>query len=99
MDPQVKSILTSVLLGVATGVAGWAANRGLIPNGDQSVIANDLVTAVSGAIAAGLAYYKTRQVTPKALIQTVNSQDNGVKVVDAAAPVLAVNEPQKGTTK
>ena len=98
MDPQLKSILTSVLLGISTGVAGWAANRGLIPNGDQSVIANDLVTAVSGGIAAVLAWYKTRQVSQPAMIQAVNAADNGVKVVASTSTAPIVTAPLKGPT-
>ena len=95
MDPQLKSILTSVALAASTSVAAWAAQKGLIPSGDQSVIANDLVTAAFGAIAAGLAWYKARQQSPAAQIKAVNSADNGVKVVAASAPVPQVNEPLK----
>ena len=99
MDPQVKSILTSVAMAIATAVAGWAASHGLIPSGDQSVIANDIVTAVAGLVAAGLAWYKARQVSPKAVIQQVQAQDNGVKVVPADGPGVEVNGPIKGVSK
>ena len=93
MDPQTKSILTSIALAGATSIAGYAASKGLIPSGDQSVLANDLVTLVSGLVAAGLAWYKSRQHTQTALIAAVNNADNGVKVVSNASPGPAVDAP------
>lgn len=96
MDPQVKSILTSVLLAIATAGASWAAARGIIPSADQNTIANDAVGAVFALGAMAIAWYKQRQVAPKALIQQVNAADNGVKVVAATEPAKTVHEPLKG---
>ena len=95
MDPQVKSFVSSVAMMVATAVAGWAASAGIVPTGDQSVLANQLALAASGLVMASLAWYKARQVSKAAVIAQVNSQDNGVKVVPASAPVDAVNQPLK----
>lgn len=109
MDPQVKSILTSIGLAAATSVAAWAAGHGVIPGSEQGDFANMLVTVVTGLVAAGLAWYKTQQVTPKAMtaalattkegqtamIKTINSTSNGVKVVDGTVPAPAVQEPLK----
>ena len=97
MDPQLKSILTSIGLSIAMAVAGWAVSQGIIPTADQSVLANQLVLIGSGLIAAAFGWYKTRMVTQKAMIKAVNTADNGVKVVDASAPAPAVSEPVKGT--
>jgi hypothetical protein len=72
MDPQLKSILTSVALAIATAIASWAASHGLVPDQDQGTVANDLVTALFGAAAMGLAWYKSREHTPTAQIAAVN---------------------------
>jgi predicted NBD/HSP70 family sugar kinase len=78
-------------------VAGWAVHQGIIPQNDQSVLANQLVLVGGGITAAFFAWYKTRMVTQKAMIQNINNTDNGVKVVPASAPEPAVSEPVKGT--
>ena len=96
MDPQLKSILTTVAGYAATGVAAWAASKGLIPSADQSSFANDTLMLVGGAVAAALAWYKTRAHTPTAQIAAVNEADNGVKVVPSTAPAQAVDHPLKG---
>lgn len=93
MDPQLKSILTTIGMTLATSVAAWAASKGIIPSADQSVIANDLVVAAGTVITAALGWYKARQATQTAMIQQVNKADNGVKVVPATAPVDPVNAP------
>ena len=96
MDPQLKSILTTIAGYLATGVAAWAASKGLIPSADQSSFANDVVMIGAGAVAAGVAWYKTRAHTPTAQIAAVNTADNGVKVVPSTAMVQSVDHPLKG---
>ena len=96
MDPQLKSILTTIAGYLATGVAAWAASKGLIPSVDQSSFANDVVMIGAGAVAAGVAWYKTRAHTPTAQIVAVNTADNGVKVVPSTAMVQSVDHPLKG---
>lgn len=95
MDPQLKSILTSILLAIATSATTWGVAHGLVPAADQNVIANDIVTFIFGAVSALLAWYKTRQHTPTAQIAAVNDADNGVKVVPATSPAPTVKEPLK----
>ena len=104
IDPQLKSIMTSIALAASTSVAAWAANKGLIPGGDQSVIANALVTAAFSGLALAIGWYKQRQQspaaliaasTPTALIEAVNAQNNGVKVVPSTSPTPCVNVPLK----
>ena len=95
MDPQLKSILTSLGMAAATSIAAWAASKGFVPSGDQSTFANDLVMIGSGGIAAGLAWYKTRSHTQTAAIKAVNEADNGVKVVASNAPAPMVTAPLK----
>ena len=97
MDPQLKSILTSVAMSLSMAVAGWAVTKGIIPGGDQSVLANQMVLVGSGVVTFLIGWYKTRMVTQKAMIKAVNTADNGVKVVDASTPAPAVSEPVKGT--
>lgn len=96
MDPQLKSILTTVAGYAAAGIAAWAASKGLIPAADQSSFANDVVMIGAGAVAAALAWYKARSHTPTAQIAAVNAADNGVKVVPATAMTPSVNHPLKG---
>jgi hypothetical protein len=95
MNPQLQSVLTSAGLAASSSVAAWAVSKGFIPGSDQSSFANDLVTVGSGLVAAGLAYWKTRQVSQKAMIQAVNAADNGVKVVANTTSALTVNAPLK----
>ena len=95
MDPQVKSTLTSILMLGAGAVATWAANKGIIPNGDQPVLTNELVTVAFGLIAAGIAWYKARSQSQTALIAAVNNANNGVKVVDAKVIAPTVTAPTK----
>ena len=96
MDPQLKSILTTIAGYAATGIAAWAASKGLISSADQSSFANDIVVLAAGTVAAGVAWYKARTHTPAAQIAAVNDADNGVKVVSSTAPVQSVDHPLKG---
>ncbi len=95
MNPQIKSILTSVLLAGATAATTWGAAHGIIPNEDQTGAANLIVTIALGVISAGIGYYKQRQVTPTNLIKSVNAADNGVKVVPTTSPTPPVQAPMK----
>lgn len=96
MDPQLKSILTSVGMTLSTSIAAWAATHGIIHSADQSAFADIIVSASGAAVTAALGWYKTHQHTPTAQIEAVNDADNGVKVVPATAPVVQVNSPLKG---
>lgn len=96
MDPQLKSVLTTVAGYLATGIAAWAASHGLISSGDQASLVNAMVTIAGVVVAAGVAWYKTRAHTPTAQIQAVNTADNGVKVVPATVPAQSVDHPLKG---
>lgn len=95
MDGQTKSILTSIMMGLATGAAGWLASHGLIPNGDQATIANDLTLAALGGFTMIVLWWKQRQHTPAALIAQVNHADNGVKVVADTTTAPTVGGPLK----
>lgn len=95
MDPELQSILSSVALSAATAVAAWAASKGVIPNGDQPVLANQLVTVGFGAVAAAIAWYKKRQMSQAAMITAVNAAQNGVKVVAATPANAAVPQVDK----
>ena len=95
MDPQVKSVISSVALAIATSAATWAVAKGLIPAADKASFANDLVTLALGVGSAAIAWWKARQVSPTQLIKEVNKGDNGVKVVAEDEPVPPVNRPLK----
>lgn len=98
MDPQSKSLLTSLVLGVAGIATGYLASHNIIPAADvttDTAIVGSFLTLAGGA---AIAWYKTHQVSQPAMIQAVNKADNGVKVVpdDArSAPIAAVNAPVK----
>ena len=93
VDPQLKSYLTSAGLAAGTAIATWASTRGYITPDQQGALATGLVTLGGAVVAFAVAEYKRRQVTPTAMIQSVNKTDNGVKVVAATAPAPTVNEP------
>lgn len=97
MDPQLKSALTSMGMVASTAIAGWAASKGFISSGDQATIANALIALAGGVVTVGLAYWKTREHTPTALVATVNSDAvKGVKAVaddakNASVPPVVVD--------
>jgi predicted phage tail protein len=95
MDPQLKSILTTIVGSVAAAVAASAATHGWINTSQTSAFTDILVTVAGALVTAGVGWYKARQNTQKAMIQNINAADNGVKVVSAEAPVQAVNVPLK----
>lgn len=95
MNPQLKSLLTSLLMGAATTAAAWASAHNVIPGADQATLANDLVAAALWAITVGIAWLKTRAHTPVAQIAAVNNAPNGVKVVSESEPAPQVNAPLK----
>lgn len=101
MDPVLKSTLTSIGLAGATALSATAASHGVIPNdaGSQASLANALLVVGGAAVAAVLAWYKTRDHTPTAQIEAVKKADNGVTPVataDAkAAGIPAVSAPVK----
>jgi hypothetical protein len=95
MDPQLKSVLTSILMTGAGALGTFAVSHGVIPSEDATSFANIVVSILLWLITAALGWYKTRQVTPAAAIQQVNAQDNGVKVVPATSPGTPVNAPLK----
>ena len=100
MDPQIKSVLSSVLMTASGAATTWGAAHGIVPQADVASVSNALVTLALAGVTAALAWWKARQVSPGAVIAQVNAQDNGVKVVAAtpanvSAPV--VNVPLKGT--
>lgn len=86
MNPQFTSILTSILMSVATVAATWGVAHGVIPNADQNIIINDLVAAGLAVITGLLGWYKARQASPQAQITAINEGNNGVKVVAASVP-------------
>lgn len=92
MDPQTKSILTSVGMSVAMAATGWAVSKGVIPSGDQPVIANALVATAGAILTALMAWYKARIVSPKAMITAINDAPNGVKVVAESANAPKVSD-------
>jgi hypothetical protein len=96
MDPKYNSILTSILMMISTSVAAWAAGHGIVGTADEKNVADVFVIVASGAITAGLAWYKTWALSQKAMITAVNAGDNGVKVVASSSPTPTATTPLKG---
>lgn len=98
MDPQLKSILTSIGMTLSTSIAALAAAHGWINSAEQAPLADIIVSVAMAAITAGIGRYKAQMVSPTAAIVQVNSQQNGVKVVPATVPEAVaptVNQPLK----
>jgi hypothetical protein len=98
MDPQIRSALGTVLA-IALGGAGvWAVKVGIVPASDEANFVNMLVAVILGVAGVGLTWLKSQQVSPTAVIQQVNAQNNGVKVVPDSVPesvAPTVNTPLK----
>lgn len=87
MDPQLKSILTSLGMTIATTIAGVAVTHGYIHAQDQSAVADSIVTAVAAGVTALLTWYKSRQVSPSGLVQSISNTDpKAVATAVDAAP-------------
>lgn len=95
MDPQVKSILTTIVGSIAAAVAASAATHGWINTSQTSAFSDIIVTIVGAAVTAGIGWYKARQSSQATMIQAINKADNGVKVVAARESAPAVNGPIK----
>lgn len=100
MDPQIKSILTSIIAVAAGGAATWGVDRGLVPAMDKTQVSDAIgyaiLTLLTGGLSVFTVWLKSRTHTPTAQIAAVNEGDNGVKVVAATAPVNSVDKPLKG---
>jgi len=96
MDPQLKSVLTTLAATISAAVAGAAATHGVI-HADQQAAFADIITTIAGtAVTALIGWYKARQNSQTSMIRAVNAADNGVKVVPVTStPVSPVQEPQK----
>jgi len=88
MDPQLKSVITSLLMTLAGSAATWGVAHGLVPAEDQTAAANILVTTVLVAVTAGIGWYKTRQASPAGLVQSIGNTDpkKVADAIDAAPP-------------
>lgn len=96
MDPQLKSIISTVGVWLAGAIASWAASKGFITADQSAQVGNALITLGGVVVAAGLAWWKARQHTQQAMITAVNKADNGVKVVASASTgAPEVNHPLK----
>ena len=97
MDTQTKSLIGSLLLGVAGMATGWLASHNIIPPADVSADTATIAAFVTFTAGAAVAWYKHQQASQTSMIQAVNAAPNGVKVVadDArSAPIATVNSPQ-----
>lgn len=99
MDPQTKSLVTTILAALAAAAGGAAATHGYITADQQSAFRDIVVSIVTAGATGLIAWYKQRTASPKALIEAVNAGDNGVKVVSATATAQVVNGPLKEASK
>ena len=95
MDPQLKSILSSIFMSTATLIATVGVTDGIIPGSQRDSAANIIVSLMLYGVSAGLALYKKAQHSPQALIDAINEPPNGLKVVAVGEDVAAVTAPLK----
>ena len=94
MDTQTKSLIGSLLLGVAGMATGWLASHNIIPAADVSADTATIAAFVTFAAGAAVAWYKHQQASQTSMIQAVNAAPNGVKVVPESSPTPSVSAPQ-----
>ena len=96
MNPAQSSILTSIGMVLSSAIATWAATHGIIHASDQLPITDAIATVLGAAATGALGWYKTRTVTPQAMIDAVNSPYvPGRKVVSEGGVSPKVNTPLK----
>ena len=95
MNGPTTSIIGSIGLALAGVVVGWLASHNIIPAADVTADTALIGTGIVGAIGAGIVWFKAHTSTTTAKIQSINTEDNGVKVVSAASPSPPVSEPLK----
>lgn len=96
MNPQVLSLLTTLVTSGCTSLAAWLIAHGWLQSADQTTFVTGLTGVIlSLAGAAALTIYKMLQHTKAAQIIAVNAADNGVKVVAEASSGVTVNTPLK----
>lgn len=90
MDPQVKSILTTILGYAATAATAWAATHGYIHSADQVPVADAIVTAAGAATMAAIGWWKARQGSPAGLVNSMaNTDSKKVAAAVDAAPLAS----------
>src|SRR5581483_5594094 len=79
---QVESAITSIII----AIGGWFVGKGWATAADVSAFAT-AITTIIGAIMVVLPFVrKIYNASSGAMIKTINSEDNGVKVVAASTP-------------
>jgi hypothetical protein len=105
MDPELKSIVTTILGYACASAATWAAGIGIIPSSEQGSFANVLVTVILGAGAVAIGWYKKQQQTKAAMAAAlaatkpgqdamalaINVSNNGAKVVPDNASTAGIS--------
>ena len=96
MNPQLLSLLTTLVTSACTSLAAWLVAHGALQASDQATFITSLTAVILSLIgAAAVAVWKMLQHTKAAQIAAVNRADNGVKVVASAAPAPQVETPLK----
>lgn len=93
MNAQTTSIFGSIILAAAAAIAGYLAKSGIVPAGQLDATTATIGVVLTGIVTAAVTWYKAHQASDKVMIQTINANDNGVKVVPATAPANQVNAP------
>lgn len=90
MDPVLKSILTSFLKDIITGVGGVLVAHGYISTGQQGQFVEMGVGVALVAVSQLLSWYKARQASPAGLVQSIGNTDpKKVAAAVDAAPLPA----------
>lgn len=101
MNPELRSVIGTVLGYVGVAAAMWGVAHGLVPEADKSAIANVIATAIPAIVAAAVGEYKRRTSKPEAIVADAIKTDPKTVIAEAAksdpkALFAAVNEPQNG---
>jgi len=99
LDPQLKSVITSVLMLGAGAIATWFAKSGIISANDIPAFTAWLVAAMGTFGAFVILWWKARANSQAAMMKAINAAPNGASVVpeDAAAKagIQPINAPVK----
>lgn len=88
MDPQLQSVLTSVLKDLLTGAGMTLVAKGYLTTDQESQAVVYAAGLASIALSQGLSWWKSRQASPSGLVASIGNTDPKkiAAAVDAAPP-------------
>jgi len=94
MDPQLKSVLTTLLTLLFGSLATWLITKGFISSDQGPVLVNSLVGVAFGLGAAVLAWLKSREHSPSARVLSAKEVPGVVVQVDTSRDSPAPDKVQ-----